>query len=234
MVIKKIIRQINRGVVLAVALIIGLVLYLLIDSYKFNSEKADIKSMVAAYAEEAESFNVFPEKFSKNLEKIPSEVLTDKKKENLAVIDRYLADSNITYYGTSANQLAIGGLDSSFKSNNEEGAFVLDCQFAILRVESLKKKGPDIAAADITVRTTLKTIGNPYYLNLFLETIANTDDMNYKDYEGNKNYYETDTEEHYYTSENTFTGVLFQKIDGKWKIVEADGIHSPFSAMVGV
>jgi len=85
---------------------------------------------------------------------------------------------------------------------------VTDCQLEIQDVTDLKKIGLDIAVGSVRLRTEVKVIGNPFFLNLFTSaTMGNS----------------YDTLEHVYTNEVVFNNVTFKKVDGNWKIAEING-----------
>jgi len=86
-------RRINRGVLLAAVLLIGLILYLIIDNLSFAGEKDAIKDMLFDYAEAAETAMILPADVRKPGEKISEDIINKKINESKVALGKYLTYS---------------------------------------------------------------------------------------------------------------------------------------------
>lgn len=218
MKVRNFFRHMNRGIVLGVVLIIGLIVYIMIDNARFSTEKIVIKDMVVAYAKEAEGFMIYPESIIKPKQKVTTADIAKKNKENKVIIDKYFANSG-AWSRYNFYQDAISSLESVFDSNNERCAYVTECKFEILNITKLGKIGPNLAAGDVEVKTTIKTIGKPDYFRLFMTAYA--DEYNGGTEEDSQK--GIDTEVNTYSSKVTYDKVKFMKSNGKWKVIEVSG-----------
>jgi len=216
---KRLLRSVNRGIVLAVVLLIGLSCYLVYDSFAFKKEKEYIISTVLNYAIESEKMSILPQSEIKAGEKPSDTAVKQKIEENKEIIAKYMTDS-ANPWGGSAQKYTASENESLFLDNSGSCSYLTDCNFEV-NVTKLKKVGPDIAKGKISVKSTIKTIGNPRYIRLFWGAQANESNNEYRgDMYYKPGIFETeiDTEKHSYTSEGSFENVLFKKVNGVWKI----------------
>jgi len=218
--IKTMMHRINRGIVLAAVLLIGLVSYLIVDSIMFSNERVEIKAMVAEYANLAEQLMILPESAQKPGQPALDDEVQAKIEESKFKLGQYLT-SSVSNRDISAFERVTMSLEHSFKSNQNLCAYVLECEFAIIDVKGLKKHGTNTATGDIVVKTTIKTIGSPDYIKLLWQQNV-TDNHGY--FSGTKDGGEEygpetiDTEIHTMSNTVSFDDVVFKKVDGKWKI----------------
>ena len=86
---KTVLRKINRGIVLGVILLIGLVIFLVIDDQNFQRQQPEIQRMVEQYLQDVSEISIFPEQYQKIGEEVPVQVVEEKKKEVGDVLNRY-------------------------------------------------------------------------------------------------------------------------------------------------
>ena len=225
-------RRVNRGIVLAVILLVGLVGYLIYDGQAFDAERTAIKDMLTAYAQEAESMMVLPGDVNKPGEKIPSDAIAQKIESNKSILEKYLTSS--ISGGSSAYSSVQFGLENAFNTNKDLCAYVSECKLEIVDVTGLKKIGTNMATCTITVRSNIKTIGKPLYMNLFRDESVddelsdtpsgnNTTPNGFSDNVRRQSLQQDiDTEPHTFTHETTIRNVYLKKTDGVWKVAEVN------------
>ena len=82
-------RRINRGIVLAIVLVIGLSCYLVVDNIAFKEEREAIKQVIENYTKDMETFLLLPEQYREIGVAVPDSVIEDKTKENNILIKKY-------------------------------------------------------------------------------------------------------------------------------------------------
>jgi hypothetical protein len=215
-------RRINRGIVLAIVLLVGLIGYLIVDNSRFNIEKTAIQEMVTAYAGAAGDLNILPAN-----ERIagakPSQTAVKKKlEENKAVLNRYLTDW-IQY--ESALNSATQGLENVFSQNSERCAYVTDCAYTVKSIKKIKRNGPHHALAEIALHLEMKTIGKPVFFAMSRGSADTVNNNHYGGYssQNDKTASEIDTKTYTYSWDITMYDVQLEKTDGQWKIACTDG-----------
>ena len=142
--IRNVIRRVNRGIVLAVLLVLGLIGYLVYDNARFNNtEKDAIKNMLEEYASVAGDLNILPDQERVPGKKPSEEAIKKKLEENRAVLEKYL--TTLKEYESQYND-AVRSLETIFKENAESCAYVTDCEFTVTSVKNLKKERAEACA----------------------------------------------------------------------------------------
>lgn len=221
MTIRNALHRVNRGIVLAVVLLLGLTGYLIYDNVRFASEKVAIGDMVTEFAKAAGDLNILPAG-----ERIPGEqpseaAVKKKLQESEVVLNKYLSDW--IDYG-SAREIATRSIKEIFLTNADRRAYVTDCVYNIKSVKKIKKNGPSHAIADINVNVELKTIGKPMYFSLG----GSQDTMNDGYYGGKPMQNEEDkdkidTKTYTYTWGFTLYDAQLVKVGGQWRIARLSG-----------
>jgi nitrogen fixation-related uncharacterized protein len=204
----------NRGIALAIILIIGLVIYLMVDSAQFDDEREAIKATIYDLAVEAESINILPTSVQVPGKAAPTDVINKKVADSKEFFSKYFAKSSRQGYSTL--DYFGGDMSASFEENNTNCSYVTSCKFEIKNVSRLKKLTSNYARGNVRVRTSIETIGNPRFINLFMPTYANENAFYNSDGE-----IKLDKEKHTYTSEIEYNNVVFRKVAGEWKVAEA-------------
>ena len=229
MTVKNIFRRMNRGIVLAAVLVLGLIGYLVFDAATFGDEKELIKTVVTQYADAAENLIILPESARIPGKPAPDDVIKAKIDQGKEILPQYLTYSVSQY--TSALDMVSDALEHIFFNNNNTCAYVMDCDFEILAINGLKKRGTNTAVGDIVMKTTITTIGSPDYIKMFYwENVTDGNGFSnaiLKD--GNP---EIDIETHTMSNEVTYKKAVFLKESGKWKISSVG--YMEFSSGMGM
>ena len=89
MTVKKFMKKLNRGLALALVLVIGLAIYIAVDETRFKKEKPQIVQTLNAYMADLGKVMNTPEEYQKLGEKMPEEALKQQEKELEEVLNRY-------------------------------------------------------------------------------------------------------------------------------------------------
>ena len=238
MTVKNLFRRVNRGIVLAAVLLVGLIGYLLFDAITFSTEKETIKAMVSEYADLAGQIMVLPENARIPGKPAPADAVKAKIEDGKLNLGQYLTN-NTDRRNTPMLDSVLTSLEYSFENNQHLCAYVLECDFTVIDVKGLKKHGADTATGDIVVKTAIKTIGSPDYIKLFWQQNV-TDNMGFisaakMDGEQSDTEEVIDEETHTMSNTVTFEDVVFKKDNGKWKIASASRMSFiSDGAMMGV
>ncbi len=218
MTLRVVLRKINRGIILAVLLVIGLSIYLTIDNARFSSEKAAIQSFLEDYAKAAAQINVLPKEAQKPGQQPSEEAVQKHLDEGKKVLTRYL--TSVSDYN-SAWDNAIRDITSAAFQNAERCAYVTDCSIEIKTVKNITKNGPSHALADFAIHVKLKTIGSPIYFFM-----CSIDDLQWQR-EGNpdidRGSTEIDTSTYTYDFDFILSNIQLVKEKGQWKIAKFGG-----------
>jgi len=229
-------RRVNRGLVLAGILFIGLILYLAIGAAMFQSEIPVIEKMIHDYAEAAEDLMILPEEHQNPSVTVPMAVIDAKIKESEPILRQYLTDVKVTQWGRPALRTVATAQKDALESNRKARSFVTDAGFQITGVKRVRRVSSNLAIADIEVRTEIDTIGSPDYI-LFLQQEWGRGDWDHRgpdmmvvpEYpnadKATDTFSDSDAEAETgsITQRVTFRDVYLKKIDGTWKISETSG-----------
>ncbi|HBT64550.1 MAG TPA: hypothetical protein DEB10_07825 [Ruminococcaceae bacterium] len=222
MIARNVMRRVNRGIVLAVILVVGLISYLIYDNARFGTEKIAIQNMITEYAKAAGDLNILPAQEQKAGESPSNDAIRKKLQENRAVISKYLTEQN-SY--NSALDHATRSLDNVFSDNTAKNAYVTECEYTITSVKNIKKTGPKHATAEITVQVQLKTIGKPSFFTLISNHYIDEQYYGYGDPHKPEGSVEiVDTKRYTYTWEFTMYNATLVKQAGKWKFAGTGGL----------
>ncbi|MDD2361592.1 MAG: hypothetical protein PHH84_01340 [Oscillospiraceae bacterium] len=139
-------RRINRGIVLAIVLIIGLSCYLTVDGIAFKDEKEAIKQVLEDYAEDMESFLLLPEQYREIGTSVPDSVIENKIKENNNLISKYFINGNTG--GWNMKESITQDLERKLKNNQETGNKVKSFDASLKRVKSITKHGASLVTVE--------------------------------------------------------------------------------------
>ena len=93
-------RNLNRGIILFIVLIIGFGGYIVYDNIRFKKEKPAIEKVVTEYFEQIGEMNLLPEQYRKVGEPVPREIIQKKIEDNIKIIDQYWTKDLDTDYRT--------------------------------------------------------------------------------------------------------------------------------------
>lgn len=134
---KRLWKRVNRGLVLAAVILVGLVIFIQIDQYQFRSAKPEIEQMTREYLARVKEIN--------QLE--PDE----RRKQTRLLLSEYWEDSNGLTMGESRNSMEryLNSIEKEDFGKLEEYADLID-------TIEIKKSGPRAASVDVTYEVTLK------------------------------------------------------------------------------
>lgn len=204
-------KKINRGIVLAVILIIALVFYIINDYSNFKSEKGIIKQTITDFAEELYEFNVTPEKYQKLGYKFTDEEKIEYTDRFYELVDKYWCynDKNTNYYYCTKSDYR-NNIDSLLYHNDR--GYITETETSLSNF-TISKDGPNAAIVACTLKVvsvgtqdaaTIEPTGFSFYNDGYNNENKKIDDTLYK------------TVADYQCS--------FQLIrkDGKWKIYTSE------------
>lgn len=229
--IRNIFRRMNRGLVLAGLLLIGLMVYLVAENIRFRSEVAVIEQTILDFAAETENLMVLPESAQKPGEPASDDVVEAKIAESEAVLRKYLSNNAVSRWSTAAYDRLSWGQRDCLVENQRTRAYITACHYSITEVKNIQKISPSLASADISFKMTVEAIGSASYLMLFTTEYNGGYYGYYSDvgYSVNQQIpadeeMPIDTETHNFSRQCSIEGVYLRKVDGAWKICEANNI----------
>lgn len=145
-------KKINRGLVLAAVLLIGLVIFIIVDNHNFKSEKPDIERTITDYVSELSALNITPEKYQASGKKYSSEDADKRISEFTEFADKYWItvdeNPNSMVWYTYKNEFR-GSMERILE--DAEGSYITDCSAEVNDCK-INKDGPNAALVQCTVR----------------------------------------------------------------------------------
>ncbi len=145
-------KKLNRGVILAVVLLVGLVIYIVADNQMFKSEKPEIEQLVSDYVGEIAEINVAPEEYQVAGKAYTKEDSENRIEDYTNIIDKYWttvdeSDNLLTWYSYKAEvKNAMEYLLSS-----PDNGYITSCTADVTDCK-INKDGPNSAVMTCTVR----------------------------------------------------------------------------------
>lgn len=144
-------KKINRGLVLAAVLIVGLIIYIVFDSHNFKSEKPQIEQTVMNFVQALDEQNITPEKYRENGKRYSEEDAKKRTDDFTQFLDKYWisAESNNNGYDWAVYKSDLKGdmkelIDGASGYITDFNAEIRDCK--------ISKDGPNAALAECTVK----------------------------------------------------------------------------------
>ena len=156
-------RRVNRGIVLAILLIIGLACYLIVDNIAFKDEREAIKQVLEDYAKDMGTFLLLPEQYREIGVSVPDSVVENKIKENNELVNKYFTSEN-----SGNNRYNIFNIEESIanelkillKNNQESRNKIKSYEAKITKVKSIAKNGTSLVSVEAVMDiTTIATRG---------------------------------------------------------------------------
>lgn len=194
---KKFLRRVNRGILLAVVLVIGVAVYVIADNGHFKASKPDIEKAAGDYLAKVKEINLLP---------------ADKKaKQTLDVVEQYWCDkaSNYTYGFSKKDMKAY--LETVKKYGSEQTT--LTEYNEIIRDMTVLKNGPGCARVTVSydVSMTMDKEDRDYQIfGLEADTYGG--------------YYNVQGEDKLVCSQNLILTLYLYETDGTWKIGSIDAV----------
>lgn len=210
-------KKFNRGLILGLVLVIGLVIYITVENQIFKSEVPEIEALFNGYMSEMEKYAVIPEKYIGYEGDIPTEELDALKNDYVEFLNRYWTpkkEDNVRY----CNNLDMIMDNYNFISNYPY-EYITEYSSMATGVE-IKKNGPEGARIDCNIRIDVTGTPKAEILtaswNEQVEWYSNDMSVYSEDYESQPKTLSQ------YTISGEYTFYL-EKTDGEWKITYTDG-----------
>lgn len=217
---KRILRGLNRGIALAVVIVIVLVTYLTVQAAQFQNEKDGIRKVFEDYGNELKNVIVLPEDLQNPGDKIPANVLDGLIENVQSKMKKFYSDNVYSSYSQAENSMTY--IDEMLTYNGENGVYVTEANFEVLNLSEVRQAGTGYAKANVLIKATVKTVGKAAYLNPFFSEYTNESYWE-GGYESDE---EKDLEKHTFITECQFIDVLLKKVGDEWKISEMNGYSS--------
>lgn len=222
--IKKFLRRMNRGVLLGGIIVVGLVIYIVVDTVNFKKDIPMFEQFIEDYYADISEIAVTPKENQsvKDLG-ITEKELTRVKEEYRSFIDENWTNySNDLYYYTTKEDV-IGNVDNfnGIQTKYLEG-YVTDWNYRLSRIK-VNKLGPNIVSITYVDDVTVDFTGNPLIMNVdglatptFMGFVGNHDELKGK----------VNMEKATSSSERT---IKLKKVDGKWKIYGSENFYGGYN-----
>lgn len=212
---KNFLRRINRGIVLAIALIIGLTCYLAVDSIAFNEEREIIRQRLEEYARDLTNMMLLPEQFREVGTEAPETLLEVKAREGRRLAAEYFSSG--LGRGWSMRDNVAGSLEHMFRGNEERGEKIQSYEANLTRIRSITKHGTNLVTVEADITTTVIATADAGVFNVFF------------DWGGRYHWgriYGEETEKAFSSRviEASFTAEM-RKIDGVWVFSSQEGLR---------
>lgn len=220
---KTVLRKVNRGIVLGIILLIGLVIFLVIDDQNFQKQQPEIQRMVEQYLQDVSEISIFPEQYQKIGEEVPAEAVEEKKKEIEDILNQYWVKR-----ADSSNYMDREWISAEWKvmidENSRGNGFVSEWSGMALGNVKVTKTGPGCARVVF-----------PYSIVVEIHGMANSNSLTgilYTDHGGASTEISEEEKQKIrkYSATGEFQADLIQ-VDGTWKFSEAP-YHSVSSAVL--
>lgn len=148
---KKFLRRMNRGVALAIVLVIGLAVCLTVESVRFEGEREVIRARVEGLLADASGLNVFPDEYNVPGAQLPEDVKQRQKDRIAEVRERYGFP-----YG-SAYQWE--GLTDSAESRDPGRGIIYSERYTAESLNKIRPQGSGYASAELEFSYTAEYAG---------------------------------------------------------------------------
>lgn len=214
---KKRLKKANRGIILGIILIIGVVIFTVIDNANFKKEKPEIETVVENFITELGNKNVLPEKYRNFKGDIPEPEKEAMMSDFSKFIDEYWVFRNQTdgFRSSELKSSYNDALNIAFESNE----YLSECTMEARNIK-VRKAGPNCATAEFELYSLITSTEQS-------EIVTPT-------YNESLGWYTEYSEENYepklskYRLEGSYTLSLERTSDG-WKIYMSDGYINSFT-----
>ncbi|MCI8776806.1 MAG: hypothetical protein HFK00_05375 [Oscillospiraceae bacterium] len=166
---KRFLKKVNRGLVLAGLILIGFVIYIIFDMNSFKKNKPQIAQTLKEYISEIEDVAVTPE----NLQNIDFKIsASDKNEREIAVNElmskywTYEKGQQRMFYGMTRDDYK-SMIMSQFNDDNHEnnGNGYITKWSAHTENVNISKAGPGYATVSLNCQIVAEFAGNPFFIN---------------------------------------------------------------------
>lgn len=208
---KRRLKKINRGLVLAAVLIVGLIIYICIDNHNFKTEKPQIESNISGFVNGLAEFNVTPEKYRELGKTYSADDAEKLRKDFSGYVEEYWVSSDdfndpyeFIVKKNDMKALINQKLDSPMGYITEFEAQLRNCK--------ISKDGPNAAIAECEIKVICKGTSES---GMLLPTEYFFPGGMYGDSE--------QTEELYNISADEACTVYLERTSDGWKITGCEG-----------
>ena len=213
----KFLRRVNRGIVLAIVMLIGLSGYLTVDSLAFKDEREAIKQVLENYAEDMANMVLLPEQYREIGVSAPDSVIEEKNKKNKELVGKYFMNSTTGYsWNWNIRDSVTSNLEEMHTYNQETGNKIKSYDAALNRIKNVTKHGSSLVTVEVIFNLSTTATQSAQIFRFFYN------DGGYYHYE--KIGSEEPAEMTFSTqkTEMTFSCEMTKK-DGVWKISNHEG-----------
>lgn len=140
-------RNLNRGIILFIVLIIGFGGYIVYDNIRFKKEKPAIEKVVTEYFEQIGEMNLLPKQYRKLGEPVPKEIIQKKIADNNKLIDQYWTKKSGNDYRVKEGIKT--ELKRLFENQQLGNNKIQDATCSVKKVSGIKKTSPNGATATV-------------------------------------------------------------------------------------
>jgi hypothetical protein len=209
---KNFFRKINRGVALAIILIVGLTVFFIVDAAAFEKEKPELKNFLEEFLEECAKINLLPEQYRVPGADIPEDVIEAKTKETKDFVDKYFTEYNSRQhqYSVSTKQQIQWLTENMHQENQRNKNVIENLSYTLVDISGIQKQATNAVRISFTVSMNLSASPDVRFLNITQPVWG----WGYMIYSNNTDEIQS------MGSEFSMNITLF-KVNGEWKIADA-------------
>lgn len=208
---KKFLKNVNRGIVLLIVVVIGFTGYVIYDNASFKANKPAIEKMLQEYCGEIAKLNLLPEEYRDKDADLPQGVMDSQLKQNMELINRYWTTQRTPNTWGGKDQLRYN-MEYMLDTMKTEGGRILDFELGFRGVEDIKKIAPGTARVTLSFYMNFDAVGNCQYFDGF-----QTNELSYFDYNSDPSQL-NDGKVRSYSSTRTNAEITVIKTSDGWKI----------------
>lgn len=208
----KFLKKINRGVALGIIMLIGLIVFFIMDSAAFAKEEPELKDFLDEYLEECAKINLLPAQYREPGVSIPDEVIEAKTKEGKEFVEKYFTDyKRGNYYSDKENLLLTMG--SVYKTNRDSKYAIKDFKYSLISISGIQKQSSNAVKIRFKANMTVSASPDAQFINM-----THLEPFRYLESNGGSDVKDMSMEIEY-------TLVLF-KVGDQWKIAYSEGYYT--------
>lgn len=218
--VKKFLRHMNRGVLLGGIIVVGLVIYIAVDTVNFKKDIPMFEQFIEDYYANISEIAVTPEENQsvKDLDITKKELARVREEYSSFIDENWTNYSNDLYYYTTKEDV-IRNVNNfnGIETKNLEG-YVTNWSYKLSEIK-VNKLGPNIISITYVDDVTAEFTGNPLVMNVDGLTLPNFMGFsrNYEELKGKEKMEKA-------TLSNQRT-IKLKKVDGKWKIYGSENFY---------
>ncbi|MBE5921603.1 MAG: hypothetical protein E7269_02475 [Lachnospiraceae bacterium] len=144
---KKFLKRVNRGLILAAILVVGLIIYLIIDAVQFSSKKNEITVVVKDYIEAANTLTLSEDFYDTALTE-------ENEKAYRNLLNTYFCEKSVDWSNYNKSELMSYYQDANF---DKENGYLTESTYNISNLK-VKKNGPGCALVTLDISYNCETM----------------------------------------------------------------------------